>query len=106
MNKSPNLLPSHTEWQRYESPTVLRKHGREYLERFWAPTNVDRPQASTIDRLARDLGAGVDTSEDTILLSFDDLEAAAACMRHLRHCSGLEIDTLLIQLTINRQVAP
>ena len=35
MNKSANLLPPHTEWQRYESPAVLRKHGREYLDEVY-----------------------------------------------------------------------
>ncbi len=106
MNKSPNLLPPHTEWQRYESPTVLRKHGREYLERFWAPTNVDRPQAPTIDGLARDFGASLHASDDTILLTFDDPEAAVVCARHLHRCLGVAIETLRVQLTVHRQVVP
>ena len=34
-DKSENLLPWCTDWHRYDTPTVLRRHGREYLERFW-----------------------------------------------------------------------
>lgn len=106
MNKSPNPLPPHTEWQRYESPAVLRKHGREYLERFWAPTNVAQPRASTIDRLAQDFGASLHASDHTILLTFDDPEAAAICARHLHRCFGVAIEALRVQLTAHRQVAP
>ena len=35
--KSPNRLPIHNDWQRYDSPTVFRKHGREFLERQRRP---------------------------------------------------------------------
>lgn len=34
-DKSENRLPWCNDWRRYDTPTVLRKHGREYLERFW-----------------------------------------------------------------------
>lgn len=34
-DKSENRLPWSTDWHRYDTPTVLRRQGREYLERFW-----------------------------------------------------------------------
>jgi hypothetical protein len=100
MNKSPNLLPSHTDWQRYESPAVLRKHGREYLERFWAPSNGE----TALERLAETFGAGIQASDDTILLFFEDPEKAASCARHLRRFA--EVETILAQLTVLRRAAP
>lgn len=47
-DKSENRLPCCTDWHRYDTPTVLRKHGREYLERFWRdgesrPTRTLKP---------------------------------------------------------------
>ncbi|NBS15828.1 MAG: hypothetical protein EBT06_04005 [Gammaproteobacteria bacterium] len=33
--KSHNQLPWSSDWHRYDTPTVLRKHGRGYMERFW-----------------------------------------------------------------------
>jgi len=104
MNKSPNLLPPHTEWQRYESPTVLRKHGREYLERFWAPSTGENALESAIDRMARRFGAGLHASDDTILLSFENPEAAACCARQLRRLG--EVEAVRAQLTVQRRATP
>lgn len=39
LDTSGQWLPGYTDWQRYETPTVLRRHGREYLERFWRDGN-------------------------------------------------------------------
>lgn len=33
--KSHNQLPWSSDWHRYDTPAVLRKHGRNYMERFW-----------------------------------------------------------------------
>ena len=103
MNKSPNLLPPHTEWQRYESPAVLRKHGREYLERFWSPATGEKSLEAAINRLARNLGAGVYASDDTILLFFDNPETAVSCARQLLRFS--EVGAIQAQLTVTRKVA-
>jgi len=40
-DKSENRLPWCTDWHRYDTPTVFRKHGREYLERFWRENEVN-----------------------------------------------------------------
>jgi hypothetical protein len=104
MHKSPNLLPSHTDWQRYESPAVLRKHGREYLERFWAPSHGETALESALERMAKAFGAGIHASDDTILLCFENPEKAASCARHLRRFA--EVETILVQLTILRRAAP
>ena len=34
IDQSSNRLPIHTDWQRYDSPTVLRRHGLGFLERL------------------------------------------------------------------------
>ena len=104
MNKSPNLLPPHTEWQRYESPAVLRKHGREYLERLWSPATGEKSLEAAIDRLARNFGAGIYATDDTILLFFENPEIAVSCARQLRRFS--EVGAIQVQLTVNRKVAP
>jgi hypothetical protein len=104
MNKSPNLFPPHTEWQRYESPAVLRKHGREYLERFWSPMTGERSLEAAINRLARNFGAGIYASDDTVLLFFENPETAASCAKQLRRFS--EIGAIQAQLTVNRKVTP
>ena len=39
-DKSENRLPWCTDWHRYDTPTVLRRHGREFLERFWRDEKV------------------------------------------------------------------
>jgi hypothetical protein len=46
-DKSENRLPCFTDWHRYDTPTVLRKHGREYLERFWRDSESRPPQRLT-----------------------------------------------------------
>ena len=35
INQSSNRIPCHTDWHRYDSPTVFRRHGRDFLERSW-----------------------------------------------------------------------
>ena len=32
-----NRSPCDTDWRRYDTPTVLRRHGRGFLERTWKP---------------------------------------------------------------------
>ena len=104
MNKSPNLLPPHTEWQRYESPTVLRRHGREYLERLWAQSNGESALEFALERMAKAFDAGIHASDDTILLFFENPEKAASCARHLRRF--VEVDTIQAHLTVRRRAAP
>jgi hypothetical protein len=33
--QSRNPLPWSQDWHRYDAPAVIRKHGREFLERLW-----------------------------------------------------------------------
>lgn len=35
LEKSHNPFPGSSDWHRYDTPTVLRKYGRGYMERFW-----------------------------------------------------------------------
>ena len=35
INQSSNRIPCHTDWHRYDSATVFRRHGRDFLERSW-----------------------------------------------------------------------
>jgi hypothetical protein len=35
ITKSANRLPLPTYWEGYETPAVVRKHGRQFLERLW-----------------------------------------------------------------------
>lgn len=102
LTKSPNRLPLHTDWARYETPAVVRKHGRQFLERFWAP-HEGEPQALSFERIAESYGARIDESEDVMLLFFEDAEQAAACARKLRETG--EALSIAAQLSVKRRAA-
>ena len=99
--KSANQVPLHTDWHRYETPAVVRKHGRQFLERIWMHMEGENPDAA-ISRIAKRFGAHVGESKDTTmtLLSFDDLELALACARTLREAG--ECPAVTAQLGVRR----
>ncbi len=100
LTKSPNQVPLHTDWARYETPAVVRKHGRQFLERFWAPQEGE-PQALSFEQIAESYGARIEESEDVTLLFFEDADQAAACARKLRE-SG-EALSIAAQLRVQRK---
>lgn len=100
ITKSANRLPLHTDWERYETPTAVRKHGRQFLERIWRQLEGERP-GSGLERIARHFGARSFESEDATLLFFDDVEQAAACARKLLE-SG-EALSVAAQLSVQRK---
>ena len=99
ITKSANQVPLHTDWQRYETPAVVRKHGRQFLERIWMHMEGENPDAA-ISRIARRFGANIGEAEGMTLLSFDDLERALACARTLREAG--EALSVTAQLGVRR----
>jgi hypothetical protein len=81
--KSPNQLPLHTGWERYETPAVVRKHGQQFLDRMWEHMQGESG-STTFEQIAHAHGARLYETEDATLLFFDDPEQAAACARTLR----------------------
>ena len=101
ITKSANQVPLHADWHRYETPAVVRKHGRQFLERIWMNMEGESPDAA-ISRIAKRFGAQVGESKDTTmtLLSFDDLEMALACAHTLREAG--ETLSVVAQLGVRR----
>jgi hypothetical protein len=67
-SKSPNQMPWFTDWRRYDTPTVIRKHGREFLERFWRKAPVDYVPDKTVEPLATIHGGNPQHGEAAICL--------------------------------------
>ena len=101
ITKSANQVPLHADWHRYETPAVVRKHGRQFLERIWMNMEGENPDAA-ISRIAKRFGAQVGESKDMTmtLLSFDDLERALACAHTLREAG--ETLYVVAQLGVRR----
>ena len=77
INQSSNRIPSHTDWQRYDSPTVLRRHGRSFLERTWlsnwsTPLPAYLSEYELIRLVDNYCGQYVNTSDQPLLV-FDDI---------------------------------
>jgi len=100
ITKSANRLPLHTDWERYETPAALRKHGRQFLERIWRQLEGERP-GSGLERIAHHFGARSFESENATLLFFDDVEQAAACARLLRQTG--DVLSIEVQLSVQRE---
>jgi hypothetical protein len=100
ITKSANRLPLHTDWERYETPAAVRKHGRQFLERIWRQLEGERP-GSALERIARHFGARSFESEDATLLFFEDVDQAAACARKLLE-SG-EVLSIAAQLSVQKK---
>jgi hypothetical protein len=91
IDQSLNRMPCHTDWRRYDSPTVLRRHGRGFLERTWrssqlSQTNLEPHPLSgaELKDLAESYGGLCFRSEDKILLLFADYHWARRCQRQLQ----------------------
>lgn len=100
LTKSPNRLPLHTDWARYETPAVVRKHGRQFLERFWAHQEGE-PHALSFEQIAESYGARIEELEDVTLLFFEDADQSAACARRLRETG--EAPSIAVQLRVQRK---
>jgi hypothetical protein len=103
LTKSPNQVPLHTDWARYETPAVVRKHGRQFLERFWTPQKGE-PRALSFEEIAKSYGARIEEFEDVALLFFEDADQAAACARKLRETG--EALSIAVQLSVQRKGRP
>ena len=87
IDQSFNRMPSYTDWQRYDSPTVLRRHGRGFLERSWKsgqlstePHPLSKPE---LKALVESYGGLCFCSADETLLLFTDYHWARRCQRQL-----------------------
>jgi hypothetical protein len=82
-----NRLPCHTDWHRYDSPTVLRRHGRGFLEKSWKNGHAPLPtiDLATFDlnQLAESYGGQCIATVDYQLLIFDDYHWARRCDQQL-----------------------
>ena len=81
-----NPSPCHTDWRHYDSPTVLRRQGRGFLERSWKPDQCSQEQHALskpeLETLAASYGGVCQPSADQILLLFADYHWARRC-QHL-----------------------
>ena len=87
IDQSFNRIPCHTDWHRYDSPTVLRRHGRGFLERSWkAGSPVNNPSTlskTELHSLVESYGGHCQTTADHQLLIFDDHHWARRCDNQL-----------------------
>ncbi|MFA5920795.1 MAG: hypothetical protein WC856_05835 [Methylococcaceae bacterium] len=87
INQSPNRIPCHTDWHRYDSPTVLRRHGRGFLERSWKPgypaNSTAKLSKNELHSLVESYGGLCQTTTDHLLLIFDDHHWARRCETQL-----------------------
>jgi len=83
IDQSSNRIPCHTDWHRYDSPTVLRRHGRDFLERSWksgwATKNSATLSTPQLHTLVESYGGQCLTSAGQLLLIFDDYHWARRC---------------------------
>jgi hypothetical protein len=83
IDQSFNRIPCHTDWQRYDSPTVIRRHGRSFLERAWKPEgtvkNTAKLSKNQLHSLVESYGGHCVTTSDSILLIFDDYHWTRRC---------------------------
>lgn len=87
IDQSSNRIPCHTDWHRYDSPTVLRRHGRGFLERTWKSSQVAQ-EAHTLSKpelqtLVESYGGLYLSSAGQILLIFTDYHWARRCNSQL-----------------------
>lgn len=87
IDQSSNRIPCHTDWHRYDSPTVLRRHGRGFLERSWKPgwpaKNPATLSKTELYSLVESYGGQCLTTVDHLLLIFDDYRWARRCETQL-----------------------
>jgi len=88
-----NPSPHDTNWQLYDSPTILRRQGRGFLERTWKPDQLNpvnlvnqeqyplsKPELET---LVASYGGICRHLPDQMLLIFDDTHRARRCEAQL-----------------------
>jgi hypothetical protein len=87
-----NRSPCYTDWRRYDTPTVLRRHGRGFLERVWKPDQPNQePYALSrleLETLAASYGGSCLPSADQTVLVFTDYHWAKRC-QHLLDKRGV-----------------
>jgi hypothetical protein len=102
--KSPNQVPWSTDWHRYDAPTVIRKHGREFLERLWRDSPDDLAPEQLAERLALPYGGELRRDGDTLVITFARPERAASCARRL--CRTGVFETLQVELRLTPESRP
>jgi hypothetical protein len=91
----------HTDWHRYETPAVVRKHGRQFLERIWS--NMEgHSHPSGFERVIRHYGAEASESGGITLVSFQDGGCALDCAERLRELDDTE--SVQVLLRVNRRL--
>ena len=85
-----NPSPHYTNWQLYDSPTLLRRQGRGFLERTWKsdqlnPLNQEQYTLSKLEleTLVTSYGGVCRHLSDQMLLIFDDTHRARRCEAQL-----------------------
>ena len=85
-----NSSPHYTNWQLYDSPTILRRQGRGFVKRTWKPDqpnplNQEQYPLSTqeLETLVTSYGGICRHLPDQILLIFDDTHRARRCETQL-----------------------
>ena len=83
INQSSNRIPCHTDWHRYDSPTVFRRHGRDFLERSWktgwAAKTTATLSKTELQNLVESYGGRYLTKVGHLLLIFEDSHWARRC---------------------------
>ena len=101
ITKSANQVPLHTDWKRYETPAVVRKHGRQFLERTWS--NMEgHSHPLGFERVIRHYGAKASESNGITLVSFQDGGRALDCAARLRELDCTE--SVQVLLCVHRRV--
>ena len=79
--------PCYTDWRRYDSPTVLRRHGRGFLERTWKSDQLSHEQHALskpeLETLVASYGGHCLTTTNYRLLIFEDYHWARRCEAQL-----------------------
>ncbi|WP_340124194.1 hypothetical protein [Methylobacter svalbardensis] len=81
-DQSFNPHPCYTDWWRFDSPTVLRRQGRGFLERSWKLDPLQELHAlskSELEILVASYGGQCLSISDHQLLLFDDYHWARRC---------------------------
>ena len=85
-----NPSPHYTNWQLYDSPTLLRRQGRGFLERAWKPDQLNplnqEPYTLSkleLETLVTSYGGVCRHLADQMLLIFDDTHRARRCEAQL-----------------------
>jgi hypothetical protein len=82
-----NRSPCHTDWRRYDTPTILRRQGRGFLERTWKSDPLSQEHYALskpeLETLAASYGGNYLPSADQTVLIFADYHWARRCQNLL-----------------------